>query len=187
MAAKLFCHTSINLIVQNKWANFWSHRLCSQDKGGDLLTSSSSVRAAPSFSTDNWASAVPSLGVVPLTAHAKIYPSLPSSLSYSFLKSLSAYLNSLEGCRRKFCGFCRGSPQGDGFFSISAAVWVHYSVCSAEAPGCGLWTYTFQCPKGKPSVSVGVTLLMETIVYLLGLKRVSCDRHTDVTPDQNSW
>lgn len=43
------CHTSINLIVQNKWANFWSHRLCLQDRSGGLLTSPSSVDASPSF------------------------------------------------------------------------------------------------------------------------------------------
>lgn len=48
-----FCHTSINLIVQNKWANFWSRRLCLQDKGGDLLTSSDS-KSVPSFANDNW-------------------------------------------------------------------------------------------------------------------------------------
>lgn len=43
------CHTSINLIVQNKWANFWSRRLCLQDRSGGLLTSPNSVEASPSF------------------------------------------------------------------------------------------------------------------------------------------
>lgn len=46
------CHTSINLIVQNKWANFWSRRLCLQDKSGDLLTPPSFVEGSPSFGWD---------------------------------------------------------------------------------------------------------------------------------------
>lgn len=69
------------------------------------------------------------------------------------------------------------------FLQLSEST-IQFVQLKPQVVGCKL--NTFQCPKGKPSVSVGVTLLMETIVYLLGPKRVSCDRHTDVTPDQNS-
>lgn len=85
------------------------------------------------------------------------------------------------GCRRKFCGFCCSSSRGDEFF--------HF--CSCRNPPFSLfnwnhrlWIYTFPCPQAKSSVSVGVTLIMETTAYILGLKS---PRHTDVTPDHNSW
>lgn len=67
------------------------------------------------------------------------------------------------------------------FLQLSEST-IQFVQLKPQVVGCEL--NTFQCPEGKPSVSVGVTLLMET--YLLGLRRVSCDRHTDVTPDQNS-
>lgn len=181
------CHTSINLIVQNKWANFWSHRLCLQDRSGGLLTSRSSVEASPSFgwniSTQHqW----PFLLFLrpPFTALAEFCHRLLSAFWSSSLKSQTAHPNKPGpllpvGSTKTsliFLWFFRGR------------LLLHFGIClnsslRSEAPGCKL----APCYEVTPSSSVGVTGIMETIAPFLGLKIDFYNRYTDVILDQNSW
>lgn len=181
------CHTSINLIVQNKWANFWSRRLCLQDRSGGLLTSRSSVEASPSFGWNiNTQHQWPFLLFLqsPLRCSGWVLSSASLCFSSSFLKSQTAHSNKLVpllpvGSTKMsliFLWFFRGR------------LLLHFGIClnsslRSEAPGCKL----APCYEVTPSSSVGVTGIMETIAPFLGLKIDPYNRYTDVILDQNSW